>query len=128
MDSVQAAAAQVGSPEERPTGIELRYKTVEVAVVGGIKSPGSARQIKPTDWPYFGSIVKMLRPSQRLPALTSVWLPDWLRENEKAFALLELACEKPEMYLPYLSDKKPPILEVPPVAGMFRAAAIALNS
>ncbi|MEY2727016.1 MAG: hypothetical protein RLZZ458_2883, partial [Planctomycetota bacterium] len=24
---------------------------------------GSARQIKPSDWPYFGSVVKMLRPS-----------------------------------------------------------------
>ena len=44
--------------------------------------PGSARQIKPTDWPYFGSIVKMLKPSERLPALTSVWLPDWMRLND----------------------------------------------
>jgi hypothetical protein len=44
--------------------------------------PGSALQIKPSDWPYFGSIVKMLKPSDKLPALTSVWLPDWLRENE----------------------------------------------
>jgi len=44
--------------------------------------PGSALQIKPSDWPYFGSVVKMLRPSERLPALTSVWIPDWLRENE----------------------------------------------
>ncbi len=44
--------------------------------------PGSALRIKPTDWPYFGSIVKMLSPSQRLPALTSVWVPDLLRENE----------------------------------------------
>lgn len=44
--------------------------------------PGSALQIKPSDWPYFGSIVKMLKPSERLPALTTVWLPDWLRENE----------------------------------------------
>jgi hypothetical protein len=43
---------------------------------------GSARQIKPTDWPYFGSIVKMLRPSERLPALTSVWLPDLMRLND----------------------------------------------
>jgi hypothetical protein len=33
-----------------------------------------ARQIKPTDWPYFGSIVKMLKPSERMPALTSVWV------------------------------------------------------
>jgi hypothetical protein len=44
--------------------------------------PGSARQIKPTDWPYFGSIVKMLKPSQKLPALTSVWIPDVMRLND----------------------------------------------
>lgn len=44
--------------------------------------PGSARQIKPNDWPYFGSIVKMLKPSERLPALTSVWLPDMMRLND----------------------------------------------
>lgn len=44
--------------------------------------PGSARQIKPNDWPYFGSIVKMLKPSERLPALTSVWLPDVMRLND----------------------------------------------
>ncbi len=44
--------------------------------------PGSARQIKPNDWPYFGSIVKMLRPSERLPALTSVWVPDVMRLND----------------------------------------------
>ena len=43
---------------------------------------GSARQIKPTDWPYFGSIIKMLKPSERLPALTSVWLPDLMRLND----------------------------------------------
>src|SRR6516225_11967811 len=41
--------------------------------------PGSARQIKATDWPYFGSLVKMLKPSQKLPALTSVWIPDMMR-------------------------------------------------
>lgn len=44
--------------------------------------PGSARQIKPTDWPYFGSIVRMLRPSEQLPALSSVWLPDMMRLND----------------------------------------------
>lgn len=43
---------------------------------------GSARQIKPTDWPYFGSIVKMLKPSEQLPALTSVWIPDVMRLND----------------------------------------------
>src|SRR5437764_15179563 len=44
--------------------------------------PGSARAIKPNDWPYFGSIVKMLKPSEALPALTSVWLPDVMRLND----------------------------------------------
>jgi hypothetical protein len=44
--------------------------------------PGSARQIKPVDWPYFGSIVKMLKPSQKLPSLTSVWIPDLMRLND----------------------------------------------
>ncbi len=44
--------------------------------------PGSARQIKPNDWPYFGSIVKMLKPSERMPALTSVWIPDMMRLND----------------------------------------------
>ncbi|HJZ59273.1 MAG TPA: DUF1501 domain-containing protein [Gemmataceae bacterium] len=51
-------------------------------LTGYPSGPGSALQIKPTDWPYMGSVVKMLRPSNRLPALTSVWIPDWLRENE----------------------------------------------
>ncbi|MEK6258347.1 MAG: DUF1501 domain-containing protein [Planctomycetota bacterium] len=44
--------------------------------------PGSARQIKPNDWPYFGSVVKMLKPSEKLPALTSVWIPDMMRLND----------------------------------------------
>src|SRR5207249_4162827 len=47
--------------------------------------PGSALRIKPTDWPYFGSIVKKYKPSASAgggPALTSVWVPDLLRENE----------------------------------------------
>src|SRR5262245_42405078 len=44
--------------------------------------PGSARQIKPTDWPYFGSVVKVLKPSRKLPALTSVWIPDVMRLND----------------------------------------------
>ena len=44
--------------------------------------PGTARQIKPTDWPYMGSVIKMMKPSERLPALTSVWLPDMMRLND----------------------------------------------
>src|SRR5467141_2761348 len=44
--------------------------------------PGGARQIKPTDWPYFGSVLKMVKPSEKLPALTSVWIPDVMRLND----------------------------------------------
>jgi hypothetical protein len=44
--------------------------------------PGSARQIKPGDWPYFGSVLKMVKPSEKLPALTSVWIPDLMRLND----------------------------------------------
>jgi len=52
-------------------------------VLTGYKYPaGSARQIKPTDWPYFGSLVKMLRPSESFPAYSSVWLPDMMRLND----------------------------------------------
>ncbi|WP_339908100.1 DUF1501 domain-containing protein [Symmachiella dynata] len=42
----------------------------------------NARTITPTDWPYFGSLVKKLKPSERLPALSTVWLPDIMRLNE----------------------------------------------
>lgn len=42
----------------------------------------NARQIRPTDWPYFGSIVKMLKPSEQLPAYSTVWLPDVMRLND----------------------------------------------
>ncbi|MEX0978800.1 MAG: DUF1501 domain-containing protein, partial [Pirellulales bacterium] len=52
-------------------------------VLTGNKYPGgSAREIKPSDWPYFGSVVKMLKPSERVPALSSVWIPDIIRLNE----------------------------------------------
>ncbi len=43
---------------------------------------GSAREIKPTDWPYFGSVVKMLKPSTRVSALSTVWIPDIMRLND----------------------------------------------
>ena len=52
-------------------------------VLTGEKYPsGSAREIKPSDWPYFGSVVKMLKPSERVPALSSVWIPDIMRLND----------------------------------------------
>ncbi len=43
----------------------------------------NARTITPgTDWPYFGSLVKMLKPSEVLPPLSTVWIPEIIRLNE----------------------------------------------
>src|SRR5262249_39065121 len=41
-----------------------------------------SRQISPTDWPYLGSVIKRLKPSETAPAFTSVWLPDVMRLND----------------------------------------------
>lgn len=51
-------------------------------LTGNKHTSGNAREIKPSDWPYFGSIVKLLKPSQRVPALSTVWIPDVIRLNE----------------------------------------------
>ena len=52
-------------------------------VLTGNKYGGTqSRQIAPTDWPYIGSIVKLLKPSEKLPAYSSVWLPDVMRLND----------------------------------------------
>jgi hypothetical protein len=41
-----------------------------------------SRQISPSDWPYLGSVLRQVKPSERLPAFTSVWLPDLMRLND----------------------------------------------
>jgi hypothetical protein len=52
-------------------------------VLTGYRYTGvNSRQISPSDWPYFGSVVKLVKPSEKLPPLTSVWLPDIMRLNE----------------------------------------------
>src|SRR4051794_32888296 len=52
-------------------------------ILTGYKYTGTqSRQISPTDWPYLGSIIKMLKPSRELPSYTSVWLPDVMRLND----------------------------------------------
>ncbi|OAI45027.1 hypothetical protein AYO44_13265 [Planctomycetaceae bacterium SCGC AG-212-F19] len=52
-------------------------------VLTGYKYTGQqSRQITPADWPYFGSVIKMLKPSTKLPAYSSVWLPDVMRLND----------------------------------------------
>ncbi|MBW3542967.1 MAG: DUF1501 domain-containing protein [Planctomycetes bacterium] len=42
----------------------------------------NARTITPNDHPWFGSLVKMLKPSETLPPLSTVWIPDIMRLNE----------------------------------------------
>ena len=42
----------------------------------------NSRTIQPTDWPYFGSLMKMLKPSDLLPPLSVVTVPDVWRLNE----------------------------------------------
>ncbi len=53
-------------------------------VLTGRKYVGpNPRTITPaTDWPYFGSFIKMLKPSEVLPPLSTVWLPEIIRLNE----------------------------------------------
>src|SRR5262245_16024108 len=52
-------------------------------VLTGYKYLGQqSRQISPTDWPYLGSVIRMLKPSEKLPSYTSVWLPDVMRLND----------------------------------------------
>jgi len=52
-------------------------------VLTGYKYQGqNSRVIAPTDWPYFGSVLKMVRPSEKLPPLTSAWIPAIMRLNE----------------------------------------------
>jgi hypothetical protein len=52
-------------------------------VLTGYRYTGTnSRQISPTDWPYFGSVLKLVKPSEKLPPLTSVWIPDVMRLNE----------------------------------------------
>ncbi|HTI50030.1 MAG TPA: DUF1501 domain-containing protein [Planctomycetaceae bacterium] len=53
-------------------------------VLTGYKYQGrESRMInRPTDWPYLGSVIRMLAPSATLPSYTSVWLPDVMRLND----------------------------------------------
>ncbi len=52
-------------------------------VLTGNRYIGSqSRQISPTDWPYLGSVVKLLKPSEKFPAYSTVWLPDVMRLND----------------------------------------------
>jgi hypothetical protein len=52
-------------------------------VFTGYKYTGQqSRQISPADWPYLGSVLRVVKPSERMPSYTSVWLPDVMRLND----------------------------------------------
>ena len=52
-------------------------------VMTGYKYVGlNPRTIQASDRPNFGSVVKKLRPSDVLPPLSTVWIPDMVRQNE----------------------------------------------
>ena len=52
-------------------------------VLTGTKYQGpNARTIQPTDWPFYGSQIKRYRPSDQMPALSTVMIPDVIRLND----------------------------------------------
>ena len=52
-------------------------------VLTGYKYQGpNARTIQTSDWPFYGSIIKRYKPSARMPGLSSVVIPDYVRQNE----------------------------------------------
>ncbi len=64
------------------TGTDLHCASGYEVLTGYRYTGTNSRQISPTDWPYFGSILKLIKPSEKLPPLTSVWVPDIMRLNE----------------------------------------------
>lgn len=52
-------------------------------VLTGYKYQGpNARTIQKSDWPFYGSIIKRYMPSEKMPGLSSVVIPDYVRQNE----------------------------------------------
>ena len=52
-------------------------------VLTGYKYQGpNARTIQKSDWPFYGSIIKRYKPSSKMPGLSSVVIPDYVRQNE----------------------------------------------
>ena len=52
-------------------------------VLTGYKYQGpNARTIPPSDWPFYGSIIKRYKPSESMPGLSSLVIPDFVRQNE----------------------------------------------
>lgn len=59
------------------------HSTSGYEVLTGSKYVGpNARTIQPSDLPWFGSIIKRYRPSDILPPMSTVWIPDLMRANE----------------------------------------------
>lgn len=52
-------------------------------VLTGYKYQGpNARTIQKSDWPFYGSIIKRYKPSETMPGLSSLVIPDYVRQNE----------------------------------------------
>ena len=52
-------------------------------VLTGYKYQGpNARTIQQSDWPFYGSIIKRYKPSENMPGLSSIVIPDFVRQNE----------------------------------------------
>ncbi len=64
------------------TGSNIHSASGYYVLTGYPYQGSSPRQISPRDWPYFGSIVKMLKPSETLSGYSTVWLPDVMRLND----------------------------------------------
>ncbi|MEX0727836.1 MAG: DUF1501 domain-containing protein [Planctomycetaceae bacterium] len=64
------------------TGNDLHCASGYHVLTGYRYTGPNSRMITPQDWPWFGSLVKMLKPSEKLPPLSAVWIPDIMRLNE----------------------------------------------
>ncbi len=52
-------------------------------VLTGYKYQGpNARTLQKSDWPFYGSIIKRYKPSEKMPGLSSIVIPDYVRQNE----------------------------------------------
>jgi hypothetical protein len=52
-------------------------------VLTGYKYQGpNSRTLQPSDWPFYGSIIKRYKPSESMPGLSSIVIPDMVRQNE----------------------------------------------
>jgi hypothetical protein len=64
------------------TGNNIHSSSGYHVLTGNKYLGANARAISPKDWPWFGSLVKMMKPSETLPPLSTAWIPEIMRLNE----------------------------------------------